>query len=69
MREFVEVESGKRNDRPELAAALAAWKRYKAKLIIAKLYRLSRNLVSSVARPAPVRLLFSLRSALDYVRI
>jgi hypothetical protein len=36
--------SGKRNDRPELAAALAACKKHKAKLIIAKLDRLSRNL-------------------------
>jgi Resolvase, N terminal domain/Extensin-like protein C-terminus len=42
--EFVEVESGKRNDRPELTAALAACKKHKAKLIIAKLDRLSRNL-------------------------
>jgi DNA invertase Pin-like site-specific DNA recombinase len=37
-------ESGKRNDRPELTAALAACKKYKAKLIIAKLDRPSRNL-------------------------
>ena len=44
VQEFVEVESGKRNDRPELAAALAACKKHKAKLIIAKLDRLSRNL-------------------------
>jgi DNA invertase Pin-like site-specific DNA recombinase len=42
--EFVEIESGKRNDRPQLAAALAACKRHKAKLVIAKLDRLSRNL-------------------------
>jgi DNA invertase Pin-like site-specific DNA recombinase len=42
--EFVEVESGKRNDRPQLAAALAACKKHKAKLVIAKLDRLSRNL-------------------------
>jgi len=41
--EFVEVESGKRNDRPQLAAALAACKKHRAKLIIAKLDRLSRN--------------------------
>jgi DNA invertase Pin-like site-specific DNA recombinase len=42
--EFVEIESGKRNDRPQLEAALAACKRHKAKLVIAKLDRLSRNL-------------------------
>jgi len=42
--EFTEVESGKRSDRPELEKALAACKRLKAKLVIAKLDRLSRNL-------------------------
>ena len=42
--EFTEVESGKRNERPELVKALAACKRQKAKLVIAKLDRLSRNL-------------------------
>jgi DNA invertase Pin-like site-specific DNA recombinase len=42
--EFTEVESGKRNDRPVLEKALAACKRQKAKLVIAKLDRLSRNL-------------------------
>ena len=42
--EFTEVESGKRSDRPQLAAALAACKKQKAKLVIAKLDRLSRNL-------------------------
>src|SRR3979411_1476914 len=44
VKDFVEVESGKRNDRRELAAALAACKKHRAKLIIAKLDRLSRNL-------------------------
>jgi DNA invertase Pin-like site-specific DNA recombinase len=42
--EFTEVESGKHADRPQLAAALAACKKHKAKLVIAKLDRLSRNL-------------------------
>jgi len=42
--EFTEIESGKRNERPELENALAACKRKKAKLVIAKLDRLSRNL-------------------------
>ena len=41
--EFVETESGKRASRPQLDAALAACKKHKAKLIVAKLDRLSRN--------------------------
>jgi DNA invertase Pin-like site-specific DNA recombinase len=42
--EFTEIESGKHADRPQLAAAIAVCKRQKAKLVIAKLDRLSRNL-------------------------
>jgi DNA invertase Pin-like site-specific DNA recombinase len=41
--EFTETESGKRAKRPQLDAALAACKKHKAKLIVAKLDRLSRN--------------------------
>lgn len=41
--EFVEIESGKRADRQQLAAALAACRLHRAILIIAKLDRLARN--------------------------
>lgn len=43
LHEYVEVESGKVNDRPQLQAALRHAKHSKAILIIAKLDRLSRN--------------------------
>lgn len=43
LEEFVEVETGKISDRPILNAALAACRKSKATLIVAKLDRLSRN--------------------------
>lgn len=43
VKEFVEVESGKKNDRPMLEQALGTCRLYGAKLVIAKLDRLSRN--------------------------
>ncbi|MBD2757760.1 recombinase family protein [Spirosoma validum] len=56
--EFIEVESGKRADRPQLASAIAHAKQHKARLLIAKLDRLSRN----------VSFIFSLRnSEVDFV--
>jgi DNA invertase Pin-like site-specific DNA recombinase len=43
IKEFVEVESGKKIDRPQLEAALAACRLHGAKLVIARLDRLSRD--------------------------
>lgn len=41
--EYVEVETGKRTDRPKLLEALAACRQHRAILLIAKLDRLARN--------------------------
>jgi DNA invertase Pin-like site-specific DNA recombinase len=51
MKEYVEVETGKNNNRPQLAEAINACKLYEAKLVIAKLDRLSRNATSPLLPP------------------
>src|SRR5262245_5222934 len=55
---FVEVETGKREDRPELQKAIAHAKRSKARLVVAKLDRLARNVAFTSAL---------LRSGVDFV--
>jgi DNA invertase Pin-like site-specific DNA recombinase len=43
VKEFVEVESGKKDDRPVLAEAIKACRQHGSKLVIAKIDRLSRD--------------------------
>lgn len=58
LEEFVEVESGKKSERPQLKAAVAFAKQHRARLLIAKLDRLSRN----------AEFIFTLRNAeVDFV--
>src|SRR5262245_43851991 len=55
---YVEVESGKESDRPQLAKALAHAKRSRATLCVAKLDRLTRNIAFTSAL---------MRSGVDFV--
>src|SRR5260370_7246252 len=43
IKEFVEIESGRRADRPELAKGLALCKAHRAALVVAKVARLARS--------------------------
>jgi DNA invertase Pin-like site-specific DNA recombinase len=66
--EYVETESGRRSDRPKLAAALSHAKAIGAKLIFAKLDRLTRNvdlLRALVARVSTSCSVICLRCHLD----
>jgi DNA invertase Pin-like site-specific DNA recombinase len=53
--EFTEIESGERSDRPKLAEALKACRLRGAKLIIAKLDRLVRNVAERFKRCPKIR--------------
>jgi DNA invertase Pin-like site-specific DNA recombinase len=55
---YTEVETGKRSDRPELIKAIAHAKRSKARLVVAKLDRLARNVEFTAAL---------MRSGVDFV--
>jgi len=56
---FTEVESGRRSDRPQLAAALAACRLHRAKLVVAKVDRLTRSVAFlSALLEAGVEVLF-----------
>jgi len=48
--EYIETESGKKSNRPQLLAALAMCRKTNSILIVAKLDRLSRNLLPSCWR-------------------
>ena len=59
--EYVETESGRKSDRPKLAAALSHAKAIGAKLVFAKLDRLTRNvdlLWTSCGRLSPAKLIW-----------
>jgi DNA invertase Pin-like site-specific DNA recombinase len=61
--EFTEVESGKRADRPRLSEALKACRLQGAKLIIAKLDRLARNVafISNLITYRPLCFVFMIQ--------
>src|ERR1700680_3867929 len=52
--EFTEVESGKRADRPELEKALAACKKQRARLVIAKLLWKAASNSLPLITPMPI---------------